>query len=147
MGPNITINLLINKGGATLIGLCSGPVTVAGGLEYRSEDFIQNQDPDSKFGNVTSPNFSAGHLTTGRRWVHSAFFDIEIPLLGNKWSWPGARALQLSIQERYDDYSTFGSAAKPKFAISYKPFNDVTLRASYDEGFAAPSLAELFSAP
>jgi iron complex outermembrane recepter protein len=133
--------------GGSLFDLCSGPVTVAGGLEYRSEEFIQNQDPDSKFGNVTSPDFSAGHLTTARRWVHSAFFDVEIPLLGNKWSWPGARALQLSIQERYDDYSTFGSAAKPKFAISYKPFNDLTLRASYDEGFAAPSLAEVFTAP
>jgi iron complex outermembrane recepter protein len=133
--------------GGTLIDLCSGPVTVAGGLEYRSEEFIQNQDPNSKFGNIASNDFSAGELTAARRWVHSGFFDFEIPLLGNKWSWPGARSLQLSIQERYDDYSTFGSAAKPKFAISYKPINDLTLRASYDEGFSAPSLAELFGAP
>jgi iron complex outermembrane receptor protein len=133
--------------GGTLIDLCSGPVTVAGGLEYRSEEFIQNQDPNSKFNNITSNTFPAGQLTTGRRWIHSGFFDIEIPLLGDKWSWPGARSLQLSIQERYDDYSTFGSAAKPKFAISYKPFKDLTLRASYDEGYSAPSLAELFGAP
>jgi iron complex outermembrane recepter protein len=133
--------------GGTLIDLCSGPVTVAGGLEYRSEELIQNQDPDSKFANITSNDFSSGQLTNARRWVHSGFFDFEIPLLGNKWSWPGARSLQLSIQERYDDYSTFGSAAKPKFAVSYKPINDLTLRASYDEGFAAPALAELFGAP
>ena len=78
---------------------------------------------------------------TARRWIHSGFVDLEVPLLGDKWSWPGARSLQLSVQERYDDYSTFGSAAKPKFALSYKPINDLTLRASYDEGFAAPSLA------
>ena len=130
--------------GGTSINLCSGPVTIAGGLEYRSEEFIQNQDPDSKFGNIASNDFPAGHLITARRWVRSGFFDIEIPLLGDTWSWPGARALQLSIQERYDDYSAFGSAAKPKFAISYKPFNDLTLRAAYDEGFAAPSLGALF---
>jgi iron complex outermembrane receptor protein len=129
--------------GGTLIDLCSGPLTVAGGLEYRSEEFIQNQDQNSKFGNITSNDFSSGELTTARRWIHSGFIDVEIPLLGDKWSWPGARSLLLSIQERYDDYS---SAAKPKFAISYKPFNDLTLRASYDEGFAAPSLAELFGA-
>jgi iron complex outermembrane recepter protein len=133
--------------GGTLIDLCSGPVTVAGGLEYRSEELINNQDPDSKFGNITSNDFSPGHLTTARRWIHSGFVDLEVPLLGDKWSWPGARSLQLSVQERYDDYSTFGSAAKPKFALSYKPINDLTLRASYDEGFAAPSLAELFGAP
>ncbi len=135
------------SGGGTLIDLCSGPVTVAGGLEYRSEELVNNQDPDSKFANITSNDFSPGPLTTARRWVHSGFVDLEIPLLGDKWSWPGARSLQLSIQERYDDYSTFGSAAKPKFALAYKPFNDLTLRASYDEGFAAPSLAELFGAP
>jgi iron complex outermembrane recepter protein len=133
--------------GGTLIDLCSGPVTVAGGLEYRSEELIQNQDINSKFGNITSNDFASGHLTTGRRWVHSGFIDLEIPLFGDKWSWPGARSLQLSIQERYDDYSTFGSAAKPKFAIAYKPFDDLTIRGSYDEGFAAPALAELFGTP
>ena len=133
--------------GGTLIDLCSGPVTVAGGLEYRSEEFIQNEDPNSKIGNITSADFSTGPFTNARRWVHSGFFDIEVPLLGDKWSWPGARSLQLSIQERYDDNSTFGSAAKPKFAVSYKPFNDLTLRASYDEGFAVPPLVALFSAP
>jgi len=133
--------------GGTLIDLCSGPVTVAGGLEYRSEEFIQNEDPNSKIGNIASADFSTGPFISARRWVHSAFFDIEVPLLGAKWSWPGARALQLSIQERYDDNSTFGSSAKPKFAISYKPFNDFTLRASYDEGFAVPPLVALFSAP
>jgi len=132
--------------GGTLINLCSGPVTVAGGLEYRSEEFIQNQDFNSKIGNITSNDFSSGQLTNARRWIHSGFVDLEVPLLGDKWSWPGARSLQLSVQERYDDYSTFGSAAKPKFALSYKPFNDLTLRASYDEGFSAPSLAELFGA-
>jgi len=141
-----TLTWHISAGG-TILDLCSGPVTVAGGLEYRGEELINSQDQNSKFGNITSNDFSPGHLTTARRWIHSGFVDLEVPLLGDKWSWPGARSLQLSVQERYDDYSTFGSAAKPKFALAYKPFNDLTLRASYDEGFAAPSLAELFGAP
>jgi iron complex outermembrane receptor protein len=141
-----TLTWHISAGG-TVLDLCSGPVTVAGGLEYRSEELINSQDQNSKLGNITSNDFSPGHLTTARRWIHSGFVDLEVPLLGDKWSWPGARSLQLSVQERYDDYSTFGSAAKPKFALSYKPLNDLTLRASYDEGFAAPSLAELFGAP
>jgi len=41
----------------------------------------------------------------------------------------------------------FGGAAKPKFAIRYKPFNDLTLRATYSEGFVVPSLSQLFSTP
>ena len=31
------------KAGGTLIDLCSGPLTVAGGLEYRSDFFIQDK--------------------------------------------------------------------------------------------------------
>jgi hypothetical protein len=53
----------------------------------------------------------------------------------------------VTLSERYDQYSDFGSAAKPKFAIRYKPFNDLTFRATYSEGFSAPSLADLFGTP
>jgi outer membrane receptor protein involved in Fe transport len=31
--------------------------------------------------------------------------------------------------------------------IRYKPFNDLTFRATYSEGFSAPSLADLFGTP
>jgi hypothetical protein len=37
--------------GGTLYDLPSGAVTVAGGFEYRSEDYIVNEDPNSKAGN------------------------------------------------------------------------------------------------
>jgi outer membrane receptor protein involved in Fe transport len=61
--------------------------------------------------------------------------------------WPRLRALDFTYSERYDDYSTFGSAAKPKFAIRYKPFNDLTVRATDSEGFVVPSLSQLFGTP
>jgi iron complex outermembrane receptor protein len=54
--------------------------------------------------------------------------------------------LEFVASERYDNYSSFGEAWKPKFSIRWKPFDDLTLRASYSEGFRAPSLPELFSA-
>jgi iron complex outermembrane receptor protein len=53
--------------------------------------------------------------------------------------------LEVVLQERYDQYSDFGSAAKPKFLLRYKPLDDLTLRATYSEGYRAPSLPELFS--
>ena len=49
------------------------------------------------------------------------------------------------MAQRYDEYSDFGSAAKPKFSFRYKPLDDFTIRGSYSEGFRAPSIAELFS--
>ena len=36
-------------------------------------------------------------------------------------------------------------SAKPKFLLRYKPFDDLTLRATYSEGYRAPNLPELFS--
>jgi outer membrane receptor protein involved in Fe transport len=49
------------------------------------------------------------------------------------------------LAERYDNYSTFGDAWKPKISILYQPFDDLTLRATYAEGFRAPALTELFA--
>ncbi len=133
-------------GGGTLIDLCSGPLTIAGGLEYRSEEMVQSNDHTEEINNGADFQ-SPGKLPSGRRYIYSAFGEVDIPVLGEKWSWPGLRNLDVAFSERYDQYSDFGSAAKPKIAIRYKPFNDLTFRATYSEGFAAPSLADLFGTP
>jgi iron complex outermembrane recepter protein len=133
--------------GGTLIELPAGALTVAGGFEYRSEDFIVNEDPNSKSGNLTAIQLPVGELTNGRRYIWSIFGEADIPIFGNQWSWPGMRNLDVVISERQDYYSDFGSAAKPKIAVRYKPLNDFTIRATYSEGFVAPSLPELFGSP
>src|SRR6202023_2068699 len=84
---------------------------------------------------------------SARRYVRSAYGELALPLLGEKWSWPGLRNLDVVFSERYDDYSDFGSAEKPKIAIRYKPFDDLTFRGTYAEGFIAPTLGELFGTP
>jgi iron complex outermembrane recepter protein len=133
--------------GGTLWELPSGPLTVAGGFEYRSEDYIANEDPYGKVGNLTAPQNPIGQLTNARRYIWSIFGEVDVPIVGGAWSWPGMRSLELVISERQDYYSDFGSAAKPKFALLYKPFNDFTIRGTYSESFVAPSLTALFTAP
>jgi iron complex outermembrane receptor protein len=134
------------KGGGTLVDLCSGPLNVAAGLEYRSESLIQANDHLSELRLIGNGDF-LGKQTDGRRSIRSAYWEVDVPLAGDKWSWPGLRNLDFTYSERFDDYSTFGSAAKPKFAIRYKPFNDLTIRATYSEGFIVPSLSQLFATP
>ncbi|MBV9674063.1 MAG: TonB-dependent receptor, partial [Verrucomicrobia bacterium] len=134
------------KGGGTVYELPSGPMSIAGGLEYRSEELINSNDVNSRNNNVTSPNF-AGALLSARRYVRSVYGQLDVPLFGGRWSWPGARALDFTFSYRYDDYSTFGDAGKPKFSLRYKPFDDLTFRLSYSEGFVAPTLGELFGTP
>jgi iron complex outermembrane recepter protein len=134
------------KAGGTIWALPSGDLTAAGGLEYRSESLIFSNDPNSRNDNITSGDFE-GHLFSGYRWIQSAYGELDVPLLGDQWSWPGLRSLQVTLSERYDDYSHFGSAAKPKFAVLYKPFDDLTFRATYSENYVVPTLGELFSTP
>jgi len=69
-----------------------------------------------------------------------------VPILRDKWSFPGARLFEVLVAQRYDEYSDFGSAAKPKFSFRYKPSDDFTIRGNYSEGLRAPSIAELYSA-
>ncbi|MBV8099396.1 MAG: TonB-dependent receptor [Verrucomicrobia bacterium] len=131
--------------GGPIYDLPSGSITVAGGLEYRSESYVQNEDPNSKYANVTDYQFSLAPLTSGKRYIWSIFGELDIPIIGGQWSWPGLRDIDVVLSERQDYYSDFGSAAKPKFAFRYKPFNDFTFRMTYSEGFVAPSLPELFA--
>jgi iron complex outermembrane recepter protein len=133
-------------GGGTLLDLCSGPLTIAGGLEYRSQELIIANDPNSTNRNIIAGNF-LGAGTNARRYVRSGYIQGVIPIFGEKWSWPGMRQLQVVLSERYDDYSTFNSAAKPQIAVLYKPFDDLTFRGTYSEAFVAPSLAQLFTTP
>jgi len=88
---------------------------------------------------------TSGISSNGQRWVRSGYYELAIPILGDKWSSLGARLFEVVVAQRYDEYSGFGSAAKPKFSFRYNPLDDLTLRGSYSEGFRAPSIAELFS--
>jgi iron complex outermembrane receptor protein len=132
------------KAGGTLWALPSGDLTVAGGMEYRGESYIQSNDVNSRNSNITSADF-AGKLFSARRWVQSLYGEIAIPIFGDRWSWPGLRSLQVTLDERLDNYSVFHTSAKPKVSILYKPLDDISIRLSYSEGFIVPSLGQLFS--
>ena len=133
------------RGGGDLFYLPSGAFTVGGGLEYRSDSYIDINDPQYIIGNVTASGFKQN--ASGHDYVKSAYGQLIIPIFGGQWSWPGMRLLEVDLSERYDSYSSFGDAAKPKISIRYKPFDDLTFRASYSESFRAPSVEELFTGP
>jgi hypothetical protein len=84
--------------GGTLWALPSGDLTVAGGLEYRSESLVQSNDVNSRDFNITSDNFP-GHLLSSARWVQSMYGELSIPIFGDRWSWPGLRSLQVILDE------------------------------------------------
>jgi len=130
------------KAGGELFSLPSGAMILGLGLEYRDDKIINRKDIYSQNNDVVG---FGGASDNGQRWVRSGYYELTVPILGDKWAFPGARFFEVMVAQRYDEYSDFGSAAKPKFSFRYKPLDDFTIRGSYSEGFRAPSIAELFS--
>jgi len=127
--------------GGELFSLPTGAMTLGLGLEYRDDKIIHWKDRYSQTNDVA---WGGGASSNGQRWVRSGYYELIMPILGDKWAFPGARLLEVVVAQRYDEYSDSGSAAKPKFSFRYKPLDDFTIRGSYSEGLRAPSIVELF---
>ena len=115
-----------------------GEVIAAFGLSWRNEEVhapsangFQN-DPYERYLSVNTV------AATGERDVSSAFFEIDAPLTD---------MLNINLQGRYDDYSTGQDDFSPKFGIQFQPFDMLTLRGTFSEGFRIPSINEAFGEP
>ena len=118
-----------------LFDMAAGPVGVAFGAEYRDEDYKDIFDDLQANGNITG---SAGNSAFGDRDQWAVFAEALFPLMDN---------LELTTAIRHDDYSDFGTATSPKVALRYQPLEEVTVRASWGEGFRAPPLDILSAQP
>lgn len=122
----------------SLLTLPAGPVGLALGVEYRDLDGRFDPDP------VVQAGFSSdipALATSGGYNVKEAYAELNVPLLADT---PFFDLLELNGAVRFSDYSTSGSATTFKGGVNWKPFADLRLRASYAEGFRAPSIGELF---
>ena len=75
-------------------------------------------------------------MRQGDRDVFAGAIEMSFPVLKN---------LELGAAVRYDDYSDFGSTTNPKFSLRFTPVQQLLLRASYNTGFVAPTLEQLYS--
>jgi iron complex outermembrane receptor protein len=98
------------------------------GAEYRKEEYSDIYDSLSEAGQVGG---SAGNSAGGSRDVKSAYFEALVPILEN---------LEMSVAGRFDKYSDYGSDFSPKVSFKYDVMDGLVLRASYGEGFRAPTL-------
>ena len=131
------------RAGGEIVDLPGGTATLGPGLEYRSDAYEHFLSNNQEYG--LNLDGTVDTLGGGKDYVRSAYGELTIPILGDHWSWLGARALQMILAEHYDEFSSFGNAAKPKISLLYKPFNDLTFRASYAEGYRAPFVTELYA--
>jgi iron complex outermembrane receptor protein len=112
-----------------------GTSSMVVGLEWRSEDYADLYDSLSAGGVISS---SAGNSAFGGRNIRSAYAEWLFPITSN---------FDITAAGRFDKYSDYGSDFAPKVAFRFQPWETVTFRGSYGEGFVAPSLPELTQQP
>ena len=135
-----------------LFHLWAGDVGVATGVEYRNEGHSDTRDPqtngstsftDPVLGttvrsNATGVNYTPS--TSGSRDVFSAYAEFAVPVVSPDMHIPLVREVNLQLAGRYENYSDFGSVAKPKVALAWDVVEGVRIRASWQQGFKAPNL-------
>ncbi len=126
-----------------LFDLPAAPVAFAIGGEHRTESARDTPNALTATGEtIGANNFNPTH---GGRDVWSIYWEVLVPLTSPVWNVPGLFSLELGYQERYENFSDFGSAERPKFSFRWQPIDPgLTFRGTYSEAYHAPTLGDLF---
>ena len=135
-----------------LVDLPGGAVKIAGGIEYMHERFRSN------YGRAVPGFENTGYVRSGptdilptlaplprynlSRDVKSVFGEVVVPIFGSDNATAGIQELTFSAAGRYDKYSDFGDTFNPRFGLTYKPFDWLSIRGAWGKSFNAPSLAD-----
>lgn len=118
----------------------AGPVSLAGGIEWRKEEVTGKPDPLSLQTAFTAGNYKG---TNGEYDVTEGYLETVVPLAKDMTL---ARALDFNGAVRYTEYSTSGDVVTWKAGLTYSPIDDVRLRFTRSRDIRAPNLGELFAA-
>ena len=113
-----------------LFEMDGGAAGVAVGAQYRYQDLTQDYDDLS---NQDRFSFVIGNADIyGKQDVVALFGEIAMPISAD---------LDVQIALRYEDYGgTTGDTIDPKFAVSYRVSDTLSLRGSISTSFRAPSI-------
>lgn len=127
-----------------LFSMPAGPVGFAFGGDVRQERLAQYPDAYGLTGDLigSSPNA----VTRAQRKIGGIFAEFRIPVARDV---PGAYDLTIDAAVRHEQFMTSDrDTTVPKIGVRWQPVDEeVTIRASWSEGFREPSLYELYSSP
>ena len=129
-----TASFTVSK--ADLFELPAGPVGFAGVVEYGTQSYHINPDPNALTAYYFGARYGDGD---GDRSHWGAAGEFRAPLL---------ESVTFSAAGRYDQYS-YGNVNPGKFTynlgLEWRPLDSLLLRSSYGTGFRAPDLHYLFA--
>lgn len=132
-GGNQMTNYGVDFNGELFVNPQGFDVPVAFGYEHRQEDGFNFPDA-----------FIAKGLSSGNanQPVSGGF---EVDELYGELVYKVHEMVDFTVASRWSDYSTFGSTTNSKFGVLVQPTSDLKVRATFAEGFRAPSIGALYS--
>jgi iron complex outermembrane receptor protein len=120
--------------------LPGGAIQWATGFEHRTEYYVNEPDGAEALGQVYG---QSGERTEGNYSVDELYAEFNFPILAGV---AFAKRLNFSAAVRASDFSNQkDTATNTKFGIEWEPVSGLLTRATFAEGFRAPSVTELYS--
>ncbi|MGB3725359.1 MAG: TonB-dependent receptor [Glaciecola sp.] len=118
-----------------LFDMDGGAAMMIVGAEWRDIFYTDQYDSLSEGGAIGG---SAGNSAGGTRQASAIFVESVFPVMDE---------LEVTAALRRDRYSDYGSDVSPKLSVRYNPTDELVIRASYGEGFRAPTIDILTQQP
>ena len=118
-----------------LFNMPAGAVGVAAGVEYRKEE-IEYKNNFTLIRQAASSGLELAEDTTG---------DISNFALFGEANFPITKTLEIPVSIRYDDTGDTGSKWTPKIGARWQALPSTLIRASYNKGFRAPGVFDLYA--
>lgn len=117
-----------------LMTLPAGPLGFALGAEFRRDraKYFVNR---ALAGQASSSGFADAQDQSGQRSIYAVFTELNVPVI---------KDLELNFAGRYDHYSDVGGSFNPKVSLRYQPTRQLLVRGSFNKGFRAPTLFDLY---
>jgi iron complex outermembrane recepter protein len=116
----------------------AGDATFAFGVDHRDVSGGVTPDIYTQEGLNTNLQQNPGEGSYG---INEAYAEINLPLLKDM---AGAQLLDFDVSHRFSHYTNFGTTNNNSYKLSWKPIDDLLVRASYGTGFRAPSISNLY---
>jgi iron complex outermembrane recepter protein len=85
-----------------------------------------------------SPNVAINAQQT----IYAAYAEVALPFITRENRKPLVEAFELTLAGRYEHFSIFGQATKPKASMVWNPFRWLKVRSSIADSFRAPNLVQ-----
>jgi len=131
----------------SLFNLPAGGVGFAFGAQFRRESLKENPDMLNVEGDIVGN--SPVPPAVGGRKTYALYAETRIPIFSPANAIPGFHSLEFTAGGRFEEFlNNDSNVMVPKVGLRWQPFDEqLTLRATWGEGFREPSLEELFGSP